>query len=288
MSIWPNFFIVGAPRAGTTSLYEYLKKIPEIYMSSIKEPNYFATNIDPNLLLSKPVKEKSKYLELFKNVTSEKAIGEASPNYLWDENAPKLISENVPDAKIIIILRNPVERAYSHYLMHMSNGSENRPFKQVIEEALKSSTNDYVRRIIECGYYYKQILNYRKYFPENQIKIFRYEDLEKNTRQMIKDILDFLGVSASIPEDLSIRYNRYSVPRGDVSATILANNTAKNIGKKVLPNSVGTYILKKIFNKEIKKPDLPLEEKQLLEKIYADDSRNLKKILQFPINWSYL
>ena len=120
--MWPNFFIVGAPRSGTTSLYEYLKEVPEVFMSPVKEPNFFNLSVENDLFLSKPIREKKKYLDLFKNVKDEKAIGEASPTYLWDPKTPKLIHEIIPDAKIIISLRDPVERTFSHYLMYFRNG----------------------------------------------------------------------------------------------------------------------------------------------------------------------
>src|SRR5918992_1601997 len=114
--IWPNFFIVGAQKAATTSLYHYLKNIPGVYMSKVKEPSYFAPNYvrpDPGRFL----RDKKEYLRLFKNARGYIAVGEASPSYLWDPDAPKLIHQTVPHARIIMILRDPIERAYSRYLM---------------------------------------------------------------------------------------------------------------------------------------------------------------------------
>ena len=85
---WPNFFIVGAPKAGTTSLYWYLRNITGIYMSSIKEPNYFSIKVRPKDYFLRPIRDKRKYLNLFKDVIDEKIIGEASPSYLRDPEAP--------------------------------------------------------------------------------------------------------------------------------------------------------------------------------------------------------
>ena len=117
MKNWPNFYIVGAPKAGTTSMYEYLKNVPGIYMSAIKEPNYFSINTVPdNHPVLKPIRDKMKYLSLFDDVTNEKIIGEASPDYLPDPDAPHLIHQVAPHAHIVIILRDPVERAFSDYL----------------------------------------------------------------------------------------------------------------------------------------------------------------------------
>jgi len=109
---WPNFFIVGAQKAGTSSIYSLLRSIPGIYMSPLKEPNYFSPNSP-----TRPSHDKKRYAGLFGGVTDEIAIGEASPSYLWDPDSPKLIHDAIPKARIIISLRDPVQRAYSQYLM---------------------------------------------------------------------------------------------------------------------------------------------------------------------------
>ena len=126
MEKWPNFFVVGTPRAGTTSLYSYLNATPGIYMSSIKEPRFFH-KIRPETNL--PIMhDKKKYLGLFRNVKDEKSIGEASPTYLQDPESPLLIHKVIPNAKIIIILRDPIERAFSYYLPYKMQGIEKKSF----------------------------------------------------------------------------------------------------------------------------------------------------------------
>ena len=118
MEKWPNLFIVGAPKAGTTSLHEYFeKKIPGIFMSDVKEPYYFCKTLIPIDHYITPIRDKKKYLELFEKSKTEKIIGESSVWYLSDPDASSLIYQKVPNAKIIIMLRDPVERAFSHYLM---------------------------------------------------------------------------------------------------------------------------------------------------------------------------
>ena len=117
MDRWPNFFIVGADKAGTSSLYSYFKEIPEIFMSPIKEPNYFSVKTMPQNGLLNTIRDKKKYLALFKNVKNEKILGEASPSYLADPEAANLIHQVSPRSKILISLRDPAERIFSHYLM---------------------------------------------------------------------------------------------------------------------------------------------------------------------------
>ena len=110
--MWPNFFIVGAAKAGTTSLYQYLKQIPGIYMSPVKEPHYFSRRVIPDDHHYRPIRDKEKYLSLFKKVNNEKVVGEASPTYLRDPEAPRLIHQVSPNARILISLRDPIERPF--------------------------------------------------------------------------------------------------------------------------------------------------------------------------------
>ena len=106
---WPNLFVVGAPRAGTTSLYHYLRQHPEIYMSPLKEPHFFSHS---NPQSDTVVKHQDAYLRLFDAARGEKLRGEASPAYLADPDAPARIKDASPEAKIVAVLREPVSRAF--------------------------------------------------------------------------------------------------------------------------------------------------------------------------------
>src|SRR6267142_5190973 len=113
--MWPNFFIVGAPKAGTTSLYHYLRQAPGVFLPICKEPHYFSLS-EPtpgSCLLFRPITRKSKYLALFRGSEHHKARGDASPSYLVTESAAIRIRAEVADAKIIIMLRDPIQRAFS-------------------------------------------------------------------------------------------------------------------------------------------------------------------------------
>jgi hypothetical protein len=163
----PNFFIVGAPKAGTTSLYAYLDQHISVYMSPLKEPNYFASelrvenfveearpriNCEIDALqdyLRGDMSEKrfgglvstwDDYLKLYRKVSDETAIGEATPCYLWSETAARNIAARIPHAKIIISLRNPVDRAFSQYLHMVTVGSTRRSFREQIEANLRNES----------------------------------------------------------------------------------------------------------------------------------------------------
>jgi len=163
MEKWPNFLIVGAPRAGTTSLHNFLKRTEGVFMSPRKEPHYFSS-IESSYLYPPPIRDKKQYLALFNKIKGEKAVGEASTSYLWDPNAPKLIHEVIPNAKIIVSLRDPVERAYSHYLLRLSYGRKTYSFSEAIREALKPNVDYYTGIIVRGGWYHKEVKRYLSFF----------------------------------------------------------------------------------------------------------------------------
>ena len=164
---FPNFFIAGAAKSGTTSLWRYLLQHPDIFMPSdimYKEPAYFSD--------IKGMKDLNEYLSLFKNVTTEKMIGEASAAYLTSPESPERIREVVPDAKFIIMLRNPIDRAYSLYNWMACNGYE--PI-EIFEQALEiEETNRYENESFKNSNpeYYYNYLYFHSGLYSDQIKRF--------------------------------------------------------------------------------------------------------------------
>lgn len=285
MEIWPNFFIAGAGRAGTTSLYEYLKPIDDIFLSEIKEPNYFSVSIDPDILLTKPIRDKKKYLSLFRNVTNEIAIGEASPTYLWDPKTPKLIHETIPDAKFIVILRNPIERAYSHFLFLLSLGSESSDFSTAIKKSLKFR-NDYRGRIIELGRYGEQLSRYLNIFRKEQIKIIIFEEFFKNPHINLKEVIQFLGTNYDVNKiNIENQHNPFSIPKNKMAQNMMQSSTLRKIGKNLIPRKMLPKI-KKLLDKQVSKPPMSENDRLTLEDIYYDDIRNLEKIMGRTLSWN--
>jgi len=286
MEKWPNFFIVGAPRCGTTFLYHYLKQIPGIYMSPVKEPGYFSVSIDPKLKLTKPIRDKKKYLKLFKGVKDEKAIGEASPSYLWDPKAPKLIHDTVPDAKIIMILRDPVQRSYSHYLLGVGLGYQTLPFGEAVKKAL-NGLDDYSNRIASTSFYSEQVKRYLDIFKKDQIKIFIFEEFIKDNEKSVKEVLNFLGVSSEIPESVKIVTNIVDVSAGRFTKHLIRNRVLRSIVRDFIP-AEGGPIVRKFFSKKTKKPPLSDEDRKFVEEIYKEDAKNLQLVLGRHLPWPLL
>jgi len=216
----PNFLIIGATKSGTTSLYYYLKEHPQIYMSPIRETEYFSfmgESLDREDYRLAPANfattDRKAYETLFKGVRKETAIGECSPYYLYHPEAARRIRENLPHAKLIAILRDPAERAYSHFIMRCNKANPNlaepiRDFAEALHaEDIRVQNGwlggwHYKRR----GFYYAQLKRYFDLFPSEQIRVYLYEDLRSNPQVVLRDIFRFLGVLETFQDSTNISH----------------------------------------------------------------------------------
>jgi hypothetical protein len=292
--IWPNFFIVGAPRAGTTSLYLYLEKTPGVYMSPVKEPSYFA----PNYIRRDPGrfhKDKKEYLRLFENATGYIAVGEASPMYLWDPNAPKLIHQTVPHARIIMILRDPIERAYSNYLTIMkydANVKKSSFYDELMRDyESRVKLHGRSRLYVELGMYYEQVKRYFDIFGREQVKVIIFEEFAQHTVQTVNEVLAFLGVNHTV-RAITEQYNAYSVPRGPLALWIFSFFRwlrARNIETYKIATLPSHALMKsfpeKMFFKRKQKPKIDPQSVKFLQEIYRDDVIRLESLLGRSLPW---
>jgi len=277
MEKWPNLFIVGAPKAGTTSLYHYLKEIPGIFMSPNKEPNYFSVIASPETEYSHPIRDKNEYLKLFKDSKSEHFLGEATALYLLDPEAPKLIHEVSPDAKIIISLRDPIDRAESHYLMYTRYGRTKRSFHEELFHELEHGVdlvNPFVR--LEAGLYFEQVKRYIDTFGCEKVKVIIFEEFVKNPKKTVQEILDFLKINHSLENFKGEKHHSHSVIRGPLSRKFLESRTISKIAKKVLSSDSRINLREKIL-KTKSKPKMAEKDVDVLRKYYFDDVKKLQE-----------
>jgi hypothetical protein len=209
--IKPNLFIVGSPRAGTTALHSFLSQHPEILMSTLKEPEYFCTDIhqeSDSFHKEKkyfPYRTKKQYLELFQNVKNEKTIGESSTKYLASTVAAKNIYNFNSKAKIIIILRNPIDILYSlHSRLSYSGVEPIEDFEEALQLEEQRKKGDIPQVVCyPSSLFYSERINfkekierYRMLFPEHQVKIIIHELFIKNNIKNYKDVLIFLNIDS--------------------------------------------------------------------------------------------
>jgi hypothetical protein len=211
----PNFLIIGAHKGASTSLRAYLGAHPDVYVAPALEPSFFAiegqerpeVNVHgPGYVLTYTLSE---YEALFDGVTTEKAIGEKSPAYLTSSRAPGRIKELIPDVRLIAVLRNPADRAFSHYLMDLRGGSEDLSFAEAVvaERNKQRKRNGLPRHYVKSGKYAHRIQRYQSLFGAEQLRVFLYEDLVLDMPSVMREIYEYVGVDSSFEPDLSVRHN---------------------------------------------------------------------------------
>lgn len=296
----PNFLIIGVQKAGTTSVYHYLKQHPQIYMSPVKETNFLEReweSVDPAIRAQvnqerirqgrrERIDTFEKYYNLFNGVTDEIAIGEASPNYLFHYvSSSRLIQRYVPQAKLIAILRNPVERAYSDYLMH-------------VREAInvKESLTEQIRRFpehqsftLKKGFYYEPLSHYFSTFDRHQIKVYLYDDLCRDPLAMMQSLYQFVGVDPTFTTDTSKREQVAQVPKSSwVNQMLRTRNPMRSAAasalKLMVPVETRQYWRDRLIqiNSAEKSKAQPLspDTRESLLSIYRDDILTLQDLIQ--------
>lgn len=297
-NILPNFFIVGAPRSGTTAFYTFLNEHPEIYMSDYKEPHYFADDLTPSSPWMKRMRGKDNYLQLFSKSKGEKYLGDASVFYLFSKNAAKNIYRYNPKAKIIMMLRSPIEVIVSLFNNRVSSGIEK---SSKLLTALKEEIKNKGKRIVnnnmvisECFAYIslvkygEQVKRFYDLFDKDRIHVIYFEDFKKDVDQEYTKTLKLLDVS-------SFKANYKVINARKDSYNPLLNKVANNIPKPLLSLVASVYPLSKFayeallkfpIGKKGVKIDLSSGEKDLIIKSIKGDVHKLENILKKDFsNW---
>jgi hypothetical protein len=223
----PNFLIIGAQKSGTTALYAFLRQHPQIFMAAEKEPAYFAF-MGRNLAFEGPQRPRSRffrppltleeYTALFAGVTTEQAVGEASTYYsfCWTEQTARNIQRCIPDVRLIAILRQPADRAYSAFNMMRQRSLEPLDNFQRALDAENGPeranwTPDF--RYFENGLYFRKLKPYFDLFPHDQIRIYLYDEWNAQPERVVAGICRFLDINDNATIDFSRRYNETNIPR---------------------------------------------------------------------------
>lgn len=297
----PNFIVIGAGKSGTTTLYEWLKAHPEVFMSKVKETNFFALEgnkinktcnkeDDPDQLRHYPwsVTDRASYENLFSQAQKGQAKGEVSPMYLYSDRAPKAIKEANPRVKLIAILRQPVERLHSRF-SHLVRESREpaKDYSEVFDQnSIWWRRDDLVRE----GLYGTYIKRYFELFSPEQIRIYLYEDLKNRPHELIKDLYKFIGVDQHFSPDLDMQFN----PSGRVKNGAIDKLIGQNSMIKSTLNSVAPVLLNKIRDShQIRKwllnwrkknlEKIPLSnrlKRKMIDRIYRNEILTLETLIQ--------
>ncbi|MCB2096308.1 MAG: sulfotransferase [Parvularculaceae bacterium] len=282
MTSLPTFIIFGASRSGTTGLYTYLRQHPDVFMSPLKETNFFAYEgramdcAGPGAdYVNNSVTRFEDYAALFSKAGEAKARGEASPLYLYEKGTAERIRRRLPDVKLIAILRNPVDQAYSHYLYAR---------RQMLEpHADFSAALDAEQERVEARWqpmfhyarfprYAEQLKPYFDAFPRENIRIYLYEDLESDPARLLKDLFAFIGVDENFAPDIDYRPNAGGVPKNAaLQDLVMKPNAASKILGAVLPFEVRRRIRDAISNWNVKRDECPPAARARLRAALGDD-----------------
>lgn len=265
MRALPTYIIAGAMRSGTTALNSYLRQHPEIGVSSDKETHFFDRNFDKGL---------DWYRSLFPEEGRFRAVGEATPNYMFSVTALDRLQETLPDVKLVLILRNPIDRAYSHYWHDRVRNKVSMDFDEIVqvEIADQGSDFDYLAR----GMYGKQVDEILKRFPRDSVLIQIFEDMAANPRDVYSTVCRFIGVDDSFdPEGLGNPVNKYIEFR-----SLTARNWSRHLPGRAR-NLIGRFNTKQVESY----PEMDGTTRAKLEETFAASNQFLAEIIGVAPPW---
>ena len=290
----PNFLLIGAAKAGTTSLVAQLAAHPQIYMSPLKEPAFFAASSyrdesSPDIRVwDDTIRTLEAYESLFEGVTTETAIGESSTVYMALPGVAEHIHRLIPGAWLIAVLRDPSVRAVSMHAMYVRMGYEpDANFSQVIREQGPST---YWRPYLAPGLYFRRLKEYYDLFPPDQILVALYEDLVANPQATLQSMLRFLEVDDEIVPHPSIMMNANPaavVPRSRTLERVLSqDHPLKRVIRTLVPSQIYSGVIARLRRRNVRSVDLTYVERQLsgqdrqyLVDYFRDDILQLQDLL---------
>lgn len=286
----PNFVIIGAAKSGTTALYHYLRQHPDIYMSPQKETNFFAfegQKVDfrgpgDEGISQSSITDLGSYQEQFSGVLGETAVGEASPWYLYLPGTAENMRRHIPEAKLIAILRNPVDRAFSSYLHLRREGQEQLSFEEGLaaEEKRIAQGWEPLWHYKRAGFYAPQIKQFFELFEREQICFYLYEEFSEDPGAVLRDIYRFLGVDESFSPRTSIKHNVTGVPRNKfLWRLIREENPLERFAGALVPPRYRAGLKRALIQRLLKKPVLLPDTRRELARDYREDVLYLQDLI---------
>jgi hypothetical protein len=281
----PNFIVIGAAKAGTTALYWYLAEHPEVVMSSVKETNYFAFGLDDDgqplygdpELHHFPVQSLSDYEKLFADAGDSVAIGEASPIYLECPQAAGRIRDLIPAARIICGLRDPVDRAYSDYMMFLR--SRGRRFDAARDLSVTSAWAQPDSHWMRISRYHEALSRYFEAFPRDHLHFFLFDDLKHDPQRVVQDIYRFLDVDSAFQCDLLTPHNVGGVPSSTFLERIFTSRAIRAAVEPWISKGAVNWVRRVRTVNLAPAPKLPPQLKQELVKHFRGDIARTSELI---------
>lgn len=278
-SPWPFFYVVGAPKSGTTTLHDLLDAHPGVDMPRVKEPHFLAHEdlAGTGSHLVRAVTSEAAYFDLFTAQKPRVLRGDASTSSLYSRTALQRIQEHRPDARIVIVLRDPVQRGFSGYLM-AGRSSDVAPTyaEQVDRELAMPERLGFVTR----GEYARYVERYLEAFGPGQVLVLLTADLHLEREDTLRTLAEFLGIDPTpLLAAPAQRSNPFQVPRGGFASRILRSRPLRRSAQVLLPYGVRKAIHDRILLRPGDKPTLDAATEARLRAHYAPDIDRLEKAL---------
>lgn len=285
---WPDLFLIGAAKAGTTTLHRHLAAHPEVFMAEEKEPHFFSwrwdeVGDDPEGL----ARAEAEYLRRFEEAGDAAVVGEASTSYLTSSRVPGRIADRCDDPRFLVSLRDPVERCHSHFLMTRRDGGHPRPFEETVAAGLdEARAGGRLPPFVSGSRYHTALSRWVDQFGLDPIHVVLAEHLRDRPLDVLKGIAEFVGVDASPFRDLDLDRvaNPHRAPRNVIARWLRTSPTVKTVARAVVPRPVRVFLGDEVLMEPAPKPPLdPGTVDRLWEEVYSPEIDSLEGLLGRPL-----
>ena len=286
----PSFFVLGAARCGTTSLHHYLGAHPGVFVTAKKEPTYFAHDGFPDPFYDKNrrgwVRNESDYLALFADAAPGQVAGEASPATLAHPEAPARLAAFAPDARLVVLLRDPIERAHSQFLLRSMRGSETLGFEAAVREELPHLGSLWTgsRHYLRLGLYGAQLGPWLEAFPRDQLFVGLHRDLAADPAALVRRVFAHIGADASLRPAVGTRYSMTGVPRSRVVARVFGSQGLKRVVRATLPRSVIGPVGRRLRRRAFVRPEIAPALRAELAGLFRPDVARAEALLGLDLS----
>lgn len=281
----PSFFVIGAYRSGTTALYRLMRQHPQVFLPLEKEPMFFAIDGNPDasdVLRSRSVKDRAEYEALYAPAEPGQVCGDISPEYLVNPFVPGRLASEVPDARLVVVLRNPVDRAWSDYLLHRRDGNETaESFAEALDlQAARITGGDHrAGHYIDTGMYAGQIERWLAHFDRSQLQVHLFEDVMGDTDATLAKVFSHVGVDPDQDIEPELPINASGIPKNKAVATALKARAlirpyvSRSLLEKVRP------AWDRVLSRQLDRPTLTDGDRGTLIDIYRADVMRLSDLI---------
>jgi Sulfotransferase family len=294
----PNFLIIGAARSGTTALSHFLSQHPEVFFCSPKEPHFLALANqkldfkgpgDDDMMNNRAIVAPDKYFQLFEKSGSAKAIGEGSVSSLYyPQTAIANIRQYVPQAKMIVVLRNPIDRAYSSFMYMTARGYEPlTDFGKALDEEDSRVTQGWhhIWHYTRMGFYHDQLKAFFDAFGRDRVRVYLFDRMHADKAKTLKDIYGYLGIDQSFEAKTDSEINRSGKPKSDVVQSIMKAIGSVSWLREGIKSIVPLAIRDKIRAANLRDQKMPSEFRERLTKIYSNEIDQVSSLLQIDLSY---